>query len=74
MPSLEHSVAQLASSLDALEARLRDRLHDLAAADDASRAARREAAAAGEKAREAADEIAGAVRDLKALIAETKGG
>jgi hypothetical protein len=71
--SLESSVQRLAGALDTLEARIEARAADLGAMTDAVDAARRQTQVAKSQAGAAADDLADAIRDLKALIAETEG-
>ncbi|MEE2690627.1 MAG: hypothetical protein VX640_03695 [Pseudomonadota bacterium] len=72
MSALENAVQSLAGALDALEARLDERLSELAAHGDFSDAARRQARAARAHAGEAAETLAGAIGDLRALLGESK--
>jgi predicted component of type VI protein secretion system len=74
MSSLERSVTRLSTALEALESRLDERLHDLAASGETAAAARRQAASARSKAREAAGEIDAAIREVRAILATVKGG
>ena len=74
MNTLERSVERLSAALEALESRLDDRLHDLAASGEEAAAMRRQAASARIKAREAAGEIDAAIRDVRALLGAAKGG
>jgi hypothetical protein len=73
MSTLEKSVKRLAGALDALEARLDDRLGDFAANGEAVAAARVKARTAKTQAAAAAEDLADAVRDLKALLGAGKG-
>ncbi|MEQ1931495.1 MAG: hypothetical protein ABL957_13340 [Parvularculaceae bacterium] len=69
MSSLEQAAAALTTALDALDERLSDRLSDLALQGDSADAARRHAKVARQRAAEAADDLAGAIGDLKSLLA-----
>jgi hypothetical protein len=71
--SLETSVQRLAGALDALEARLDARLADLGAQSDALDSARLNAQVAKTQAAAAAEDLADAIGDLKALIAMANG-
>jgi hypothetical protein len=73
MSTLEKSVKRLAGALDSLEARLDDRLGDFAANGEAVAAARVKARTAKTQAAAAAEDLADAVRDLKALLGAQKG-
>lgn len=68
MSALEDAVETLANALDALEAKLDERLGDLAHYADAVDAARRQARTARTHAGEAAEGLAEAISELKALI------
>ncbi len=68
MSTLEKSVQRLAGALDHLEASLDDRLGDLAARTETMEQARLKARTAKTQASVAAEELAGAIRDLKSLI------
>lgn len=74
MNSLEKSVTRLAGALDALEARLEDRLAEQTDRVRAHEKARSEAGVARAQAAAAADSLAGAIRDLKTLLSAGKGG
>ncbi len=74
MSTLEKSVHRLAGALDVLEARLEDRLTDLAARTDAMEQARVKARTARTQAAAAAEDLADAIRDLKSLITTDSGG
>lgn len=68
MSALETAVQRLAGALDALEARLDERLSDLTAHGEFSDAAGRQARAARRHAGEASEILAEAIDDLKALL------
>lgn len=72
--SLENSVQRLAGALDALEARLEASVADLGAKSEAIDRARLNAEVAKSQASAAAEDLADAIRDLKALISMTDGG
>ncbi len=69
MNTLEKSVQQLAGALDALEARLDDRMTDLAARTETIGAAKIRAQTAKTQASAAAEDLSDAIRELKSLIA-----
>lgn len=68
MSTLEKSVKRLAGALDALEARLEDRLSDLKHGEESAASARMKARAAKTQASAAAEDLSDAIRDLKTLI------
>lgn len=68
MSSLEKSVKRLAGALDALEAKLEDRLADLTHGEESAAAARVKARTAKTQASAAAEDLADAIRDLKVLV------
>lgn len=68
MSSLEESVKHLADALDALETNLDERLQDLAHHSDAVDAARRQARTARAQTAAAADGVATAIRELRAIL------
>jgi len=72
--SLENSVQRLAGALDALEARLEASVADLGAKSEAIDRARLNAEVAKSQASAAAEDLADAIRDLKALLSMTDGG
>lgn len=74
MSTLEKSVHRLAGALDALEAKLEDRIADLAAKTETVEQARVKARTAKTQAAAAAEDLADAIRDLKSLIAAGSGG
>jgi phage-related minor tail protein len=74
MSTLEKSVHRLAGALDALEAKLEDRIADLAAKTETVEQARVKARTAKTQAAAAAEDLADAIRDLKSLIATGSGG
>ena len=74
MSTLEKSVHRLAGALDALEAKLEDRIADLAARTETMEQARVKARTAKTQAAAAAEDLADAIRDLKSLIAAGSGG
>jgi chromosome segregation ATPase len=69
MAEVEAAVKALSSALDALEARLGERIDDLAHHEEAVDAARRHARGARAAAGEASDLIGAAISDLRALLA-----
>lgn len=73
MSALEEAVHSLASALDALEARLDDRLGEFAADADAVDAARRQAKVARTHAAAAAAGLAAAIGELRSLLGEYGG-
>lgn len=73
MSTLEKSVKRLAGALDALETQLDDRLTDFSANGEAVAEARLRARTAKTQAAAAAEDLADAVRDLKALLGAGKG-
>lgn len=72
--ALENSVQRLAGALDALEARLEASVADLGAKSETIDRARLNAEVAKTQAAAAAEDLADAIRDLKALISMTDGG
>ena len=74
MSTLEKSVHRLAGALDALEAKLEDRIADLAARTETMEQARVKARTAKTQAAAAAEDLADTIRDLKSLIAAGSGG
>ena len=68
MADLETAARALAEALDSLEARLDQRLHDLADAEDVTAAVRRQSSVAHRFAAVAAGDLAAAVDDLRALL------
>ena len=68
MSSLEEAVKTLAGALDALEAKVDERNHDLSDQTDAVVAARRSARAARTYAGEASEELSTAISDLKSML------
>lgn len=72
MSTLEKSVKRLAGALDALEAKLDDRLADLKHSDDTIQAARVKARTAKTQASAAAEDLSDAIRDLRALVGGAK--
>ena len=73
MASLERSVQRLAGALDALETKIGDRLADLDAKTEAIGAARVRARTAKVQTAAAAEDLADAIKELKALIADGQG-
>lgn len=71
MADLETAAKALAESLDALEARLDQRLHDLADAQETSAMLRRQTRAAHGFAAGAAEDLSLAIGELRALLDET---
>lgn len=74
MSTLEKSVHRLAGALDALEAKLEDRVADIAIKSEAIEQARIKARTAKTQAAAAAEDLSDAIRDLKSLIATGSGG
>lgn len=72
MNTLEKSVKRLAGALDALEAKLEDRIADLKHGEDQIAAARLRARTAKTQAAAAAEDLSDAIRDLKSLIGGDK--
>ena len=70
MTVLEKAVQSLAEAIETLESQLDARLDDASASDDAVAAARRQALAAKKQTDNAAQGVAGAISDLKAILAE----
>lgn len=68
MSTLEKSVKRLAGALDALEAKLEDRLSDLKHGEETIEAAKVRARTAKTQASAAAEDLSDAIRDLKTLI------
>ena len=66
--SVETAFERLADALDALEARAGERLEDLDAGAEALDAARRQARLAQNAAREATDDLAAAVAELRDIL------
>lgn len=73
MASLERSAQRLAGALDALEARIDDRMTDLATKTESVEAARVKSRTAKVQASAAAEDMADAIRELKALLGSGKG-
>jgi ABC-type transporter Mla subunit MlaD len=71
MSSLESAVERLAGSLDSLEAKLQERLHDLSERSEDADSLRARARAAKDQTAAASSELTGVIRDLKALIASS---
>lgn len=69
MRSLEESVQRLAGALDDLETRLAGQIADLGAKSETIEQARLRARSAKVQAAAAAEDLADAIRDLKALLA-----
>lgn len=74
MSALEKSVKRLAGALDALEAKLEDRISDLSANAETIEAARVRARTAKTQASVAAEDLSDAIRELKSLIGGGKRG
>jgi hypothetical protein len=68
MSAIEEAVKTLNVAIDALEAKLAERLADFTHQDDTVDAARRQARAARVHAGAASEQLADAIADLKALI------
>ncbi len=68
MSTLEKSVKRLAGALDALEAKLEDRLSDLKHGEETIEAARVKARTAKTQASAAAEDLSDAIRDLRTLV------
>lgn len=73
MTSLEKSAQRLAGALNALEARIEDRMSDLSARSESIDAARLRSRTAKVQAAAAAEDLADAIRDLKSLLGGEKG-
>ena len=73
MGTLETSVKRLAVALDALEDTLGERLTDLGARNETIEQAKIRARTAKTQASAAAEDLADAIRDLKALLAPNQG-
>jgi hypothetical protein len=71
MADLETSARALAEALDALEARLDQRLHDLSDAQETAALLRRQSRAAHGFTTGAAEDLSRAIGDLRALLNET---
>ncbi|MAW79232.1 MAG: hypothetical protein CMI63_03260 [Parvularcula sp.] len=70
MTMLEKAVQNLAEAIEALETRLDLRLEAADGSNETAAAARRQAAAARKQAGHAAQGVAAAISDLKAILAE----
>lgn len=70
MTVLEKAVQSLAEAIETLESRLDARLDDASANEETVTAARRQAAVARKQTDTASQGVAGAISDLKAILAE----
>ncbi|MEX0644930.1 MAG: hypothetical protein WD076_06450 [Parvularculaceae bacterium] len=68
MSAIEEAVKSLNGAIDALEAKIADRLADFSHQSDAIDAARRQARAARVHTGAASEQLADAITDLKALV------
>ncbi|MFZ5618098.1 MAG: hypothetical protein ACOZAA_12355 [Pseudomonadota bacterium] len=73
MNALEKSVQRLAGALDALEARLEERIADLSAKSDAIDQAKVRARSAKTQAAGAAEDLADAIAELRSMLGSKNG-